>query len=77
MNISPLAHSQQLLPYPNTQCLHGPGRKHRVHFCVKFLLLDLVELTNSIHFSSQHEAFLNRLPIMMTPIGFKTFDAKV
>ena len=36
---------------------------------VKFLLGKLAELTNKFHCNSQSEALMNRLPVVMTPIG--------
>ena len=39
----------------------------------KFLLRDLATLTNSIFSNSQHGALMNRLSVMMTPIGWREF----
>ena len=39
----------------------------------KFLLRDLAVLTNNIYCISQLGALVNRLPVMMTPIGWREF----
>ena len=39
----------------------------------KLLLRNLAALTNSIYCTSQHGALMNRLPVMMTPIGWREF----
>ena len=45
--------------------------------CVKLLLGKLVELTNRFHCKSQCEVLMNRLPVMMTHVGYKLFNTKV
>ena len=50
---------------------HGSATK-----CVKFLLCDLVVLTNRLHCNCQCEAFINRLAFTMVLIGLKELKTK-
>ena len=37
------------------------------------MVRNISEQANSIYSTSQHEALMNRFPLMMTPIGWKEF----
>ena len=58
---------------PNWTVLHV---QHRGHCCIKFLLRDLVELTNRLYCHYHIDTLINRLPVMMTPIGSKELNTK-
>ena len=54
----------------------GQKIRHRGQFCVTFLLRLPAEVINTLICNSQNEAVMNRLPVMMMPIGQKEFNMK-